>query len=336
MDLNNEWENFLKFGIQKEDKNELVNKVEIPKPSELHISTITKIIYLSNSININEVFWKIKVMNYDMISNGVIKKQLKVCSTSLEDYNDLREKIDKEERLVYENVIINGIENNHVQFKDVRKISVGLSKKDLQAKKIKQKSAFYNCFVICLRVCIDDYYHELHIKVFNTGKLEIPGIKMNSHIGVIMSAFLEVLRGIGYNYDYSSNDDTVLINSNFHCGYYVNREKLHRILKYKYNINNGYDPCSYPGIQCKYYYYPDLEVQDGKMRKENENMYKVSFMIFRTGSILIVGKVTECVLYKIYENIKKIMMDECNEIFVKKYERKEKSIRKNKMIEIML
>ena len=88
-----------------------------------------------------------------------------------------------------------------------------------------------------------------------------------------------------------SKYDTVLINSNFNCGYYINREKLYDILKYEYKINSIFDPCSYPGIQCKYIY---------------EN-YKMSFMIFRTGSVLIVGKCTDPILYKIYDYIKNIL-----------------------------
>lgn len=338
MSIESEWEYFRLNGFQQvEETKNTINKENIPKATELHISTITKIIYLSHSIDIFEVFWKCKVINYDIPINGIIKKQIKLCSYSIEELNKIKERYDKEDRFKMEEVLIDGLKNNHIQFKDVRKISVGLSKKDLQSKKLKQKSAFYNCFVICLRVCIDGYFHELHIKLFNTGKLEIPGIKSNSHIEIIMSEFQKVLSEIGYDYGYSEKNDTVLMNSNFHCGFYINREKLHRILKYKYNINNGYDPCSYPGIQCKFYYYPDLddEIQDGRMRKGYMNEYKVSFMIFRTGSILIVGKVTEMILYKIYNQIKIIIRDEFDEIYVKLYERKEKKNKKVKVIELI-
>ena len=38
--------------------------------------------------------------------------------------------------------------------------------------------------------------------------------------------------------------ETVLINSNFTCGYFVNREKLYNRLKFHYKINSAYDPCS--------------------------------------------------------------------------------------------
>ena len=63
------------------------------------------------------------------------------------------------------------------------------------------------------------------------------------------------------------------------------------INKYKYNINATYDSCSYPGIQCKYTY------------EENDNKTTISFMIFRTGSVLIVGKCNDDDLYEIYEYI---------------------------------
>ena len=105
--------------------------------------------------------------------------------------------------------------------------------------------------------------------------------------------------------------ETVLINSNFNCGFYINREILYDTLRYKYNIQAIYDPCSYPGIQCKFYFNPDVDLQNGcQISQENKDLYKnvkqVSFMIFRTGSVLIVGKCDENVLMLIYEFLKNI------------------------------
>jgi len=134
--------------------------------------------------------------------------------------------------------------------------------------------------------------------------------------------------------------DTVLINSNFNCGYYINREALYDILKFKYNIQCIYDPCSYPGIQCKFYYNEELTEQSGcqmanengaqlnnvsatskkiskmtkKENKKNSKYVEVSFMIFRTGSILIVGMCNEMVLYKIYEFLKVLLEREFSKI----------------------
>jgi hypothetical protein len=189
----------------------------------------------------------------------------------------------------------------------------------------KKKSAFYNCFVLILRTKIDDIFREFHVKVFNTGKLEIPGIQTEKIFVVILKQVLDTLQPfIDYKIDYKPDtNETVLINSNFNCGFYINRENLYEILKMKYNIQSIYDPCSYPGIQCKFYYNPDVGVQNGcQISEENRHLYKniseVSFMIFRTGSVLIVGKCDENVLIVIYEYLKSLFKVEYKNISQKK------------------
>jgi hypothetical protein len=87
------------------------------------------------------------------------------------------------------------------------------------------------------------------------------------------------------------------------------------VLNSKYHIQSIYDPCSYPGIQCKFYYNPDIGIQSGsQISKENKDLYKnvseVSFMIFRTGSVLIVGKCDENILMTIYEFLKDLLVKE--------------------------
>ena len=73
-----------------------------------------------------------------------------------------------------------------------------------------------------------------------------------------------------------------------------------------------FDPCSYPGIQCKFYYNNDLGIQTGmQITSENKEKYTnittVSFMIFRTGSVLIVGMCDEPVLEYIYTFLNNIL-----------------------------
>jgi hypothetical protein len=94
---------------------------------------------------------------------------------------------------------------------------------------------------------------------------------------------------------------------------------LYDILRSKYNIQAIYDPCSYPGIQCKFYYNPDIGLQNGcQISEENKHLYKnireVSFMIFRTGSVLIVGRCDENVLMIIYDFLKIILNNEYKNI----------------------
>ena len=102
------------------------------------------------------------------------------------------------------------------------------------------------------------------------------------------------------NVEFSEVIETVLINSNFNCGYCINRDKLATLLKDKYNLSTSYDPCSYPGIMCKYYYNNNKEEQTGVEPLDTKNHYIVSFMIFRTGSILIVGKCSLYILRLVY------------------------------------
>ena len=148
-----------------------------------------------------------------------------------------------------------------------------------------------------IRMKVESTFKEFHVKVFNTGKLEIPGVQCEMVFVLLMQQILDTLQPfVEMKLAYKENsNETVLINSNFNCGFYINREILYDILKSKYNIQAIYDPCSYPGIQCKFYYNPDIGIQSGsQITEENKHIYKnikeVSFMIFRTGSVLIVGR----------------------------------------------
>ena len=168
---------------------------------------------------------------------------------------------------------------------------------------------------------VDLMFKEFHVKVFNTGKLEIPGVQSEVTFGLILKQVIETIQPYmetKLNYKENSSE-TVLINSNFNCGFFINREVLYDILKYKYNIQSIYDPCSYPGIQCKFYHNPDVDLQNGcQISEENKHLYEnvkeVSFMIFRTGSVLIVGRCDENVLFIIYEFLKNILNNEFKNI----------------------
>ena len=207
--------------------------------------------------------------------------------------------------------------NGRIKFKDVRKISIGLCKKDILTTRAKQKSAFYNCFVVILRIKHNETFKEIHIKVFNTGKLEIPGIQDDTLLDKALDLLVNLLKNITkQNIEVNPIRETVLINSNFNCNYFVDREKLFNILKYNYNINCSFDPCSYPGIQSKCYY--------NKLTKkietnETENSSSISFMIFRTGSVLIVGKSEEYIIRRVYQYLIDIFKKEYHNIYTKSY-----------------
>jgi hypothetical protein len=346
MDVDDEWEKFMSLNnsneLSSDDESDEVNEFihpesilsanilneitkEAPKPSEIYISTKTKIAYLNSIINLKQLFWDIPVQPYYKPSDCVVKKQMKFNSFYIEELDFIKEKL--KDLDYYDEHVITSINNptGRIKFKDIRKISIGVSKKDLLSYRCKKKSAFYNCFVLILRMKVNETFKEFHVKVFNTGKIEIPGIQSEVTFQLILKLLLQTLQPfVSETLEFKDDtSETVLINSNFNCGFFINREILNDILKNKYNIQCIYDPCSYPGIQCKFYYNEDIDIQNGCIiSEENKTKYKnvkeVSFMIFRTGSVLIVGKCDESVLIVIYEFLKRILHNEFNFICQKK------------------
>ena len=75
-----------------------------------------------------------------------------------------------------------------------------------------------------------------------------------------------------------------------------------RLLQEKYLFETAYDPCSYPGIMSKW------------LLPNKKN--RISFMIFRTGSVLIVGKCCEEDIEKLYNILKNIFINEYETIYV--------------------
>jgi hypothetical protein len=99
----------------------------------------------------------------------------------------------------------------------------------------------------------------------------------------------------------------------------------------KYKIDTTFDPCSYPGVKCKFFFCNsigfDVEKQRGVVLQEDchltveelivsKKYTKVSFMIFRTGGCLIVGNCSEEILRFVYEFVKMILRAEYQSIFM--------------------
>ena len=379
--LDDDWDNFL-AGTYDETSLLEINSKDIEKIqcSDLYISTKTIISFLNKEINLKDLFWKIPIEDYHKTDSNILKKEMKFICLSKEETDSIYNEL-KNYRCYNDYVMTNIINPNaRIKYKVVRKISVGISKKDILNFRSKQKGAFYNCFVLILRIFDDNIYKEIHIKIFNTGKLEIPGITTNELLIKTLEKLIFVLKpflGEDLTYDLNQNK-TVLVNSNFNCGHYIKREILFDILQKKYNIRCIYDPCSYPGIQCKYKINKNLfeketeilEVDEfynlSNIKKNYKSLLKkisdnketsltkeeltiaynrlvnnygdnkeIAFMIFRTGSVLIVGKCDDEQLYKIYNYIKNILINEREQIFENfKDEIKEKKItnRKRKII----
>ena len=200
-DIDSAWSSFLVDGTVENDvvdpsHTEVPVTIEdIPKGTYLYISTKTKIAYLSSPINLDDVFWKVDVMPYHLQQEGVVKKQMKFNFTDEDQLKLVSDKLvglkNVDEQIITQ--IINP--SGRIKFKDIRKISIGLSHKDITSYRSKKKSAFYNCFVLIMRVEDEDIFKEIHIKVFNTGKLEIPGIRTDRLLYKTLDLLTNLIRG---------------------------------------------------------------------------------------------------------------------------------------------
>lgn len=308
---------------------------EVPKCEELSISTKTKVLYLNTPIEIEDIFWNIPIIPYWQPKAGVLKKQIKIISNTKEELEQYQNKL--KDIPYYTENILKQVDNPNLKkhkFKDERKLTVGVSKKDIMNARGKVKNAFYNCFALIVRFHYNNEFKEIHIKVFNTGKMEIPGVLNNDVLDIIKTKVLAILQPhCDTELCYIEVDKgNVLINSNFNCGYYINREKLHAVLKSnKYGIETAYDPCSYPGVKCKFYFNNehgfDTTIQTGVISKEDRTMKlselcdsekytEVSFMVFRTGSCLIVGNCNDEILMFVYDFIKQMLYDQYKHVYV--------------------
>jgi hypothetical protein len=341
MDLDDEWSNYLSGKDNDSDKSYTAStndakRVENLEFSELYISTKTKVLFMNQPIVINNVFWEIPIVDYWRQESGVIKKQMKIVSKDPAEYEELKERLSRVQ--YYLDNVIKQIDNptaRRIKFKDERKITIGISRKDIINSRGKIKNAFYNCFAMILRFQYQNKYKEIHVKVFNTGKLEIPGVINTELLDTVKTMVLDILtphliQPIAFVEN--EEDSNVLINSNFNCGFFINRDRLHSILRgEKYGIEAAYDPCSYPGVKCKFYFNNEIgfnsDIQNGKIQSGDRNMKmselidskkytEVSFMIFRTGSGLIVGNCSDKILFHIFDFIKNILMNEYENVCV--------------------
>ena len=372
--IDDEWENFMSGKPDKrnrdddnEDDDEDDDEImipDIPQCRDLYISTKTKKPFLNidDKIDILDLFWKIPVIEYWTPIEGIVKKQMKiVCKTELETAE--LEKRRPTEYYFKDKKIVKQTENTNrkTKYKDERKISVGLNTKDVMNCRGKEGGgAMYNCIALTIRFKnTKNMFIEIHVKIFNTGKLEIPGILDATLYERIKDFILQVLSHhfLPHVLDFRApTSENVIINSNFYVGFNINRDVLHGILRSeKYKIDTIYDSCTYPAVKSKFYFCNalgfDPVLQRGTIQPEDlalktkdimvsDKYTKVSFMVFRTGSCLIVGNCTEEVLMFVYEFVKKVLTDEYKNIYVEgdeetpesKKAQKKTKLRKRKMM----
>ena len=123
------WHEFINNGSLFTNPKKREEETTIPKCSEIYISTKTKIAYISDPVDLNKIFWKIKILPYHYAQEGVLKKQMKTVCNTKEESEILNEKIKLEENNCVNINIIKMIDNPNarkIKYKDIRKINIGL------------------------------------------------------------------------------------------------------------------------------------------------------------------------------------------------------------------
>ena len=124
MDVNSE--KIVSANLHEELDFQNISENNIPKSTNIYISTKTKIAFLNQPIDLKQMFWIIPVLQYMEPKNGVIKKQIKFNSITEEELSDIQNRLKSEKH--YEEQIITSINNptGRIKFKDIRKVTIGL------------------------------------------------------------------------------------------------------------------------------------------------------------------------------------------------------------------
>ena len=383
---NNELANSTKVKVDT-----IENEDELNKCSPLHISTKSRLLTINIPID-PDIFWVIPVIPYSTPDIGVIKKLRKFNSNSQEELNTIlklsgadTELSGADTELSCENNNNNNMvspcnryihkvtthlddTNTKIKYKDIRFITMGIDIKDIEKtpKKKSKIKTFHNCVVLSLRLkLIDNVFKEFHVKLFNDnqmggmtrGRIEIAGVKLDSYTTMVYNYIINMLHATrpATIEDVKLVDQRIILtNSDFKCGYNVERKDLYKILKTKYKntIESTFESPSYPGIKCKIFINKlDNSIIENhvlvkplkitkKMKaegivptKEKKNV-RVSVMIFRTGSVLISGNCDEDIIKIVYEYFKNIFIEEkeaivCNMVKVQRDVEKLKLIKHN-------
>ena len=312
-------------------------KINIPQPTELRISTMTAVSTLSTSINL-----------------VVLGKYLK---TRYDDNDEL----------------------NKIEYMMYGETVRGVHPKG--TKKNKGKKPFYNQATVIIKL---DEKKYVNVKIFVNGNLQVTGLKSKDDGEIIFDTLIRELtkthgiikkekdgkeidifeKAIEKPEDIKINEfDIMLINSDYFCGYKIEREMLYKIMIQEYGLFSTFEPCIYPGVNIKYYWnnqisdpnYPGVCQCSTKCSGKgdgngNGHCKKITISAFQSGNVIITGarnldqiQITYNFINKIfkkyYKELKKIDIPEFDDLYLSDElddDNLEKKKKKNKSKVIMI
>ena len=180
-------------------------------------------------------------------------------------------------------------------------ITKGYKPKNKPKKKLKKsKKFFYN--QVTIHINCDK---TINMKIFNNGRVQMTGINNDKQglesINILLNEIHKLSEGSKLSiFDSETiikegDIETVLINSDFDIYHEVDRENLHRLIVER-GYYSSYEPCTYPGVNIKYYHNPihnnfgicDCEKPCNGKGKDN-TCKKITIAVFKSGKIIITG-----------------------------------------------
>lgn len=244
--------------------------------SSLRISTMTLISQLNSGINLEDL--------YNSLSENEVIKYI--------EYADKKPKGEK-----------------------AKKVKKRKKKESIESLerigKIKKRKYFYN--QVTLHIMIDKI---INVKIFNNGSLQMTGLKRFDQSDTVLDILVDLFyeKNIIKSTEIKSKK-IVMINSDFHIGFEINREKLHRIICDR-KYYSSFEPIIYPGVNIKYYYNLSNPTDgickceglcDGK--GSNDNCKRITIAVFNSGNIIITGGRSIHQINTAYDFISKIIND---------------------------
>jgi TATA-box binding protein (TBP) (component of TFIID and TFIIIB) len=154
----------------------------------------------------------------------------------------------------------------------------------------------------------------INIKIFKNGNIQMTGIKQTNDGKTMIDILLADIKqlsmvpcdNIAKDIDSLQNINykIALINSDFKVDFEVKRDKLHSVLKNKYNIRCSFEPCIYPGVKIQYFWNELNRKKDGICKCSKTCIHgkgsgsgdreckKITIAVFQSGCVIITGAQT--------------------------------------------
>ena len=200
--------------------------------------------------------------------------------------------------------------------------------KNKNKKKIKQPKFFYNQVTIHIQC-----KKRINMKIFNNGRVQMTGINYDKQGSEVIQFLIKEINKLSEKKKkliFDSDEiiqegliETVLINSDFDIYSEIDREALHRLI-----VDNGYyssfEPCTYPGVNIKYYY-NSFNNNSGICNCEkpcngkgkNNTCKKITIAAFKSGKIIITGGQTNDNIQTAYKFITNFINNHKDQILIK-------------------